>query len=76
MVLALKKVIMESIGLPNTRRCDNCCYFQPDEWGTGHCQQHHMFVLGRHSCDDFAQRGQTLRKGGMTEQQSVQQAVM
>ena len=33
--------------------CGYCVYFQEEEWDTGYCQFHHMYVLKTFDCPEF-----------------------
>ena len=46
----------ETLSAQNQRICGQCRYFQTDEWNTGYCQYHKMFVLNIFDCRDFARR--------------------
>jgi hypothetical protein len=35
------------------RECAYCLYFKQDEWGSGYCSLHHMYVLRTFDCPKF-----------------------
>lgn len=35
------------------RHCEDCVYFQEEQWDTGYCQFHHMYVLKTFDCPEF-----------------------
>lgn len=50
------------------RVCEHCAHFREDEWNTGYCQRHTMFVLKSFSCVDFTPC-ETVAAGGPTRQE-------
>ena len=48
---------------PRQHVCEQCRYFRPDEWKTGYCRYHQMFVLKTFDCPRFAS-GRMSAEGG------------
>lgn len=44
--------------------CEFCLYFQTEQWDTGYCRLHRMFVVKTFDCARFLQRSQPIAQKG------------